>query len=246
MGLLLALAAPAWTVFSDPITIIFQEGVKGYQGTRDNSLYEDQRDNTNGGHPFLYAGNNKLGSPRRFLIAFDLSGVPRGARILAAELTFVVERSADNNAFAEPHTIHRSLADWGEGSVDTLQIDPESDGGGGSAAQAGDATWNSNFHLQSAWSNPGGDFVPTPSATTDFFGAGSSGTFSGVGLVADAQFWLERPGENFGWIVRGNEVDLKRAKRFHASEGELAFRPRLVLTFDPPSRIAASRWRLYR
>ena len=213
-------------------TVVLKEGSDGYSGTADNSIYEDRPSNTNGGHAFLYAGNTKLLSPRRALIKFDLAPLPPNAVVTTATLILTVQRSADNRTDPEPHSIHRLAVNWGEGTVDTLDIDPESDGGAGSPAQEGDATWSHNFFGLSNWATSGGDFATTATASAEVRGVGSEGRFGGAGVVEDLNIWLADPGCNFGWIILGNEIDAKRAKRFYSSEGEFDFRPRLEIFYE--------------
>lgn len=220
-------------------TIVFEEGVGGYQGTRDNSIYKERPDNTNGGHGFLYAGNNQFFNPRRALIRFDLSLIPRNARIGSVRLEITVNRRAKRPG--EPlvdqmHFLHALQIDWGEGSVDAVAIDPETDGGSGAPAEEGDATWLSNFHNLSAWNTPGGDFRRRPSAQTLIGDVGERGLFTGPTLTADVEAWVRSPASNYGWILRGNETEPQKAYRFYSSEGDAGLRPRLAVEFDLPNR----------
>ena len=88
--------------------------------------------------------------------------------------------------------------------------------GTGASAVEDDATWESNFHENSSWGNPGGDFVGATSAETTAGGVSETVTLEGDGLLVDVQAWLDGDAENFGWILIGNGT----AKRFHASKGD--------------------------
>lgn len=215
------------------IEIVFEEGVDGYSGTDDNSLYEDRPDNTNGAHRFLYAGNTKVLSPRRALVRFDVAAIPAGSTITAVQFELVVQRRA-GQAFNETHTLHRLLKPWGEGNVDAQTINPETDGGLGAPAEEGDATWTSNFHNQSLWDTPGGDFISTPSGSAIGRTIGTRMTFNDPLMAADVQHWVDHPEENFGWIVIGNEIDPQVAYRFYSSEGDPTVRPRLTVNYEEP------------
>lgn len=215
----------------DQLTL--EQGVEGYSGTDDNSIYEDRPDHTNGAHAYLYAGNTKVFSPRRALIRFDLSMIPAGSVINGAELQLVVQRRA-SQAFNEVHTIHRLTADWGEGNVNSSVVFPESDGGAGAPAELGDATWRSNHHGVSLWDSPGGDFVASASGSAIGGNVGTRMIFSDPAMAADAQHWVDHPAENFGWILRGNEVEPQVAYRLHSSEGTAGSRPRLIVDYSPP------------
>jgi hypothetical protein len=134
------------------------------------------------------------------------------------------------------------LADWGEGLAGAGGT-PGSGGGGGqgSAAQQDDATWLYRFWDASLgpagqaqnpliWSTPGGDYVPTPSATA-VVGIGQNAVcryawFDDVpadpqfSLKSDVERWLATPAENFGWIVIGDEVQTHTARRFQSREND--------------------------
>ena len=84
---------------------------------------------------------------------------------------------------------------------------PASPGGAGAQAEAGDATWLHTFYNTSFWTTPGGDFSPTLSATTTVSTVNTTYTWSGSGLLADVQAWVSNPASNFGWVIRGNEID---------------------------------------
>jgi hypothetical protein len=150
--------------------------------------------------------------------------VPAGARITAASLTLhLVQTSAGSQA----HTLHRLLADWGEGTS-------SSGGGSGAPATAGDATWLHTFYPDQFWLEPGGDFTAQVSSTQIVAGAGAAYTWpSTPQTVADVQAWLEAPDANFGWLLLGNEADIQTAKKFASRESpQAALRPALTLEFD--------------
>lgn len=249
--MLLALALPV-----QPAELILQDGLDGYDGAGDNSIYQDQVENTNGGHGFLYSGLTKVSSPRRFLIRFDLTALPSGAVVLGVELRLTVNRAGLNQTNLEPHGLHRLTRPWGEGTVDSLDFDAE--GGSGWSAEPGDATWLSASHGSVLWTLPGGDYVAEPSAVAGVGGVTGAGEnrveaqafFAGEGLVADVQRWVDDPDSNFGWIGIGNEVTPQTARRIYSSDWEEADpeeqarrRPLLRITFQPMN--SATLWGLY-
>jgi hypothetical protein len=57
-------------------------------------------------------------------------------------------------------------------------------------------------------------------------------SWSGPGLVADVQSWLDNPQDNFGWVLIGNESVAQTAKRFDTHENtETSFRPELSVRY---------------
>lgn len=211
--------------------IVLREGLDGYAGTRDTSIYEGTafENNSAGALVFLIVGRTNQNLNRRGLIEFDLASIPSGAVVTGATLRLVVDRSgmSENQDF----TLHRVTRDWGEGTVN-----PSSDPGQGAPALPGDATWLSAAHQQQSWTTPGGDYVATASATATGAGPGSETTFSGAELLADIEFWRANPDENHGWILRGDEAQRRSAKRFYTSEAttDVTDRPTLTLEISEP------------
>jgi hypothetical protein len=157
-------------------------------------------------------------SIRRGLAQFDIAGsVPAGATITGAILTMRDVMGLNGDPSVE---LHRVFADWGEGT--SFQA-----GGMGAAATQDDATWLYRFYdaanpaSSPAWNNAGGDFSATVSASaiiSDDLGGGQSFSWTGAGLVADIQFFLDNPSSNFGWLLLGDESRGQSAKRLNSSE----------------------------
>jgi spore coat protein A len=210
---------------------------------KDNTLYEpisqvNFEDRSNALGPNLFAGKvkdaeNQSGqvAVRRAVLAFDIAGnVPAGATIDAVQLTLVVNRTPQNTSFAM--TLHRLLADWGEGTSDT----GNSQQGRGEPPTTGDATWNHTFYPSQFWAIPGGDYNPANSASTSVGGTGTYNWGSTSGMVADVQFWLDNPSQNFGWILVGDESQIETAKRFASRENtdnSGLDKPRLIVNYTP-------------
>jgi hypothetical protein len=206
---------------------------------KDNTLYQNSTGQlSNGAGMHFFAGRTTTQLPaaertRRGLIAFDVSSIPAGATITSVSLTLHVSRT---NAGPMNMQLRRVLADWGEGTSAAGRGE-----GGGAPATTNDATWVHRFFNSTSWSTPGGDFSTTVSATTSVGGIGNY-TWSGAGLVADVQAWVNGTSSNFGWILLGNEVSIGTAKRFDSSENStVAFRPSLVVQFVPTA-IEAHTW----
>lgn len=207
---------------------------------QDTTLYSDNDHYSSGAGSFVFIGSIASGAPRRTLLRFDLSSIPPGASISSVSLRLTVSRAAPGTGLNDPGSLHRLLAAWGEGGSNG---DP---GGAGAQATAGDATWAYRVYGNPAggvprvpWSVPGGDFVNAASAAIVINGIGSFNFGSTPGLVADVQAWVNDPSRNFGWLVRGDEVDSQTAKRLF---GRGAFsstdRPALTVEYSLPTPVA--------
>lgn len=199
--------------------------------TKDNSLYESTTgDLSNGAGEHLFSGATVSFGVRRAVLAFDVAGsVPPGVTISDASLTLQMNKTISG---AETMTIHRLLADWGEGASDASGQE-----GGGAPAAAGDATWIHTFSPSDLWLSPGGDFDPVASASTAVALNGPY-TWTSPAMVADAQDWLDNPAGDFGWLLLGNESEIATAKRFDSREG--AEPPVLTITYDDPDVVPAT------
>ena len=217
--LLLLFALPA---FADTATI---------PATRDITLYESATGGvSNGAGPTMFAGRTAASSNsrRRALVRFDVAGaVPTGATITAATLTLNLSQAGSPGA--QPVELHRVLADWGEGASNGGAA-----GGTGAASTPDDATWIHRFFPGILWATAGGDFAAAASGTQSVALEGPY-SWSGAGLVADVQAWLDAPATNFGWLLLGNEAASQSVKRFDTREAVVdSVRPQLVVEFTPP------------
>ena len=200
---------------------------------KDNTLYESTAgDLSNGFGAYLFAGrtNQAEGSIRRALLKFNIGdSIPEGATITSVSLTMHMSKS---NTGPSTLTIHRMSADWGEGASAT-----SNEGGGGAAAMAGDATWTVPFFDSTlTWTNPGGDFEASSSASLSVNSNGNY-TWTDSLMAVDVQMWLDSAESNFGWIVIGDE-SAQSAKRFDSKENETeANRPMLEITYTEATAI---------
>jgi len=193
---------------------------------KDNTLYESRTGGlSNGSGQRLFAGRTGSGGLRRGLVEFDISGnVPAGSIISGATLTLNLIMTTSG-----PQTVslHRVLADWGEGPSDA----PGGEGIGTSSTP-GDATWIHTFFDTDFWSNAGGDFVAVPGSSGSVAGEGLYSWGPEVGMTADVQGWLDDSGGNHGWILIGNEAFLPTAKAFASKEHPVpTLHPTLTVEF---------------
>jgi hypothetical protein len=203
--------------------------------SKDNTLYESSTGAlSNGLGQYFFVGRTNQGpglSIRRGLLAFDIAGnIPAGATILTTTLTLNMSKTS---AAAHAVSLHRALANWGEGT----SVAGGEEGGGG-AATTGDATWLHTFFSSSFWSAAGGDFSPAPSASQSVGGLGSYTWGSTSGMVGDVQQWLDNAATNFGWVIVGNEATAPTAKRFDSKDNSNPqVHPVLNITYDPPVNV---------
>jgi hypothetical protein len=197
---------------------------------KDNTLIQAPIGNSNGSGDGFYSGRvGILGDStlRRALVAFDLSSIPVGSTINTATLR--LEMAQSQNALSRNFGLHRVAGDWGEGG--------SLGAGTGSPANPGEATWLYRFFDTQAWTAPGGDFAAAPSASQ---AVGDIGPYewTGAGLVADVQFWVDNPASNFGWLLLGDETVSFTVKKFYAREGFTP--PVLTVDFTPTDIDVAS------
>ncbi len=191
--------------------------------TADTTLIAVSPDNNLGGKSFFNAGTTQNFTKNRGLILFDpLSIVPAGATIQSVSVKFEVLGQPVDGYAPGMFGLHRMNVSWGEGDKN-----PSTQVGLGLPATMGEATWNSRFHGMSLpWSQPGGeagvDFVAQASVSQIVYDVGNSPYIfdSTSALVSDVQYWLDNPGQNYGWMLKlaDESVDFT-SRRFGASEG---------------------------
>jgi len=214
------------------------------QPVKDNTMYENVPQNSNGAGQYLFMGqtgedNGIPASLRRALLEFDLSVIPAHAVIESVQVAFTINMVPMFVATSDFATLHRLLRDWGEGTSNAPGLE-----GRGIAAQIGeDATWShAFFNLDpcfnaGCWAVAGGDFAETASASTPF-GVGNPETMtfaSTPGLVADVQAWVRKPADNYGWVLRGDENTIQNARRMASREHLTDPVPVLTVEFSIPS-----------
>ena len=179
---------------------------------QDNTLYETTDGSlSNGSGSYLFAGKTGVETLRRALLQFDVSELPENAVVQGVRLEMNVSKSA---GMTTEVTLHRTLQSWGEGASDAAG--PE---GMGIAAMEEDATWLHRYFSDELWTIAGGDFESTASASTTVSDLGQV-TWESEKMTSDVQTWLTDATQNFGWMLRGEEVMPTSAHRFDARESE--------------------------
>lgn len=211
--------------------------------TADATLIENVADNSMGGAEYVLAGTTQNGPRNRAVLKFDISGeLPAGAKITGAALTITAIRQSREAPAGASFGVHRMLRSWGEGSNV-----PETQPGQGVPASAGDATWNNRFHPDMPWSSPGGsdgvDFVGQASSSVIIDTLGAFPLDNTFELIADVQYWLDHPAENFGWMLKCEDEQTRfTARQFAAREySNPQSAPQLIIDYTPPPLLAITR-----
>lgn len=196
---------------------------------RDNTMYVNVFDLSNGSGDHFFSGNNGSGDPRRALIRFDVAdAVPAGATIESVQLTLFMSRTFGGEFVS---SIYRLTNDWGESTSDA----PGNEGQG-DLAEEGDATWDHTFFSATTpefWDTDGGDFAATASAVIQINDIAYYTWGSTNEMVADVQAWLDAPEDNFGWIIIGDEGGFGTTKRFDSRENpDPMVRPQLLIEYS--------------
>ncbi|MHC4975660.1 MAG: multicopper oxidase domain-containing protein [Planctomycetota bacterium] len=196
---------------------------------KDVTLYENASgDTANGSGSRIFVGNTNDSLIRRGLIHFNVNSfIPANSTINSVTLTLYVSRT---EAGPETVTLHRVTSDWGEGASNASGQE-----GAGDSAELNDATWIYTFYDTALWSSPGGDFIGTASASQSVAGPGVYVSWTGAGLVADVQDWVDGNAFDYGWMLIGNESVSKTAKRFETHEANNSSQhPVLTIDYTPP------------
>jgi hypothetical protein len=207
---------------------------------KDNTLFEDENGFfSNGRGEAIFAGFDagKEAEPfeRRAVLAFDLDSIPAGSKIEFAQLALTVTKTRD--ATTRDFSLHRLQKDWGEGPSNANNTNiPGGGDGGGTFAEAGDATWLHTFFDTQSWDTAGGDFDPVASAT-ESIGVEETYMWDPTDkLVEDVQGWLDAPASNFGWVVKLDGSSSFSSRRFASRENpDSSIRPRLIVLFSTPA-----------
>ena len=208
----------------------------------DTTLIGAAPDNNNGGQSFVNAGVTQNDTTNRALFRFDIGAqVPAGSKILRADLTLeVVHQPPQDGYKASAFDLHRLLQSWGEGNKTNSSSLSSPNPGLGEPATPGEATWNARFAFTTnLWNIPGGvsanDYVSAASSSQQVYGIlNSPYTFESTPrLVADVQLWLERPENNFGWLLKSDDEAVNWTACRFGSREDAQNAPRLTIEYDP-------------
>lgn len=167
--------------------------------TKDNSLFSEGNNLSDGAGLFIYVGRTNNSSEvqvRRGLMRFDVSIIPINAHIQSVKLTLITLKSVGNSTVPHNFTLHKLVSNWGEGT--------SNGNGAGSPASINDATRQNTFYPSSNWNTNGGDFINAASATAISV-INKFTEWSSPEMVNDVNAWVTNPISNFGWLIKGQE-----------------------------------------
>lgn len=154
----------------------------------------------------------------RSLVSFDLSDVPTGARVDAAELSLYQAFGGGTVGTVDVHRVTRA---WREGS-----------GGVGPAQCTGDgATWYVSDGTTS-WSAQGGDYASSPAASR----TPGSGGWDRFDVTTMAQTWADGAAPNFGMLLKARTETLNGTTSrvgYHSDDLTISpsLRPQLAVAY---------------
>lgn len=202
---------------------------------KDNTVYQNNDWTSNGIGQTMYAGDTSTYGNRRSLIAFDItSAIPAGSTINSVSLRLHMSRT---RVGSRQFDLHRLLADWGE-----FASDAGNPGGNGGQAEPGDATWVYRNYPTVQWITPGGDYSPIISGSTTVGNTLTNYVWTANAAgIADVQYWLNNPSQNFGWLLKGPENVGRSAKEFGTRENSnLDYQPLLTIDYTVPEPASAA------
>jgi hypothetical protein len=214
-----------------PATVVAQTTVT-LSPAADGTLYEHPTGGlSNSSGDGLFIGRTAAGGVRRAVLRFDVgAALPAGAKVLAATLSLNVVRTLATSP--QQATLHRVTQSWSEGPSAVL-----GSGGGGTTALPGDVTWLHRVYPNTMWTTPGGDFVAAPFGSLSLPTFGSGSTAVDAGFTATVQGWLDAPAQNFGLLLKTDELQAGIAYRIDSRES-LGTRPQLAVTYVAPAQNA--------
>lgn len=191
---------------------------------KDNSLFSEANNLSNGAGDGIFAGKTGGGNIRRALLQFPINQIPQNVSIDSVQLTLTCDNARSNAAFK----MYRLLSDWGEGSSVG-----NSNGGKGGTATTNDATWTNTFFNTQNWNTPGGDFNADSLVCSFISIQYGKNTFTSKGLLENVRNWYKNSYNNFGWIILGNENNTYTAHKFASRENSIANQPQLKVFYSP-------------
>jgi ribosomal protein L35AE/L33A len=187
----------------EPVTVSFQDGLNGYNGTRDTKLMSLTPTTNFGTAPELELD----GSPdRSSLLYWDLAGIPSGSIVQSVDVTVNITNSSSNT-----YEFYESLRSWVES----------------------EANWNqyaSGQNWQVAGADGSADRGTTVLGVLTGSSGIATVTLNAAG-IAVVQSWGDNPTSNLGFIIQ-DYINASNGLDFSSREtATISNRPRLTITY---------------
>ena len=185
--------------FGVPLTLVLQPGSEG----KDAFIEGDPgHQNHNKENDKDLKTNHKSGKEYHALLQFDLSSIPTGSTIRAAQLELYLNNSSSSS---DVIGVHRITQDWTESGATWIE------------RRSGDN-----------WDTPGGDYDATQAAA---FGAVGTGWRS-VDITSLAQGWFDGSYPNYGLILAPEPAPSNDVNEFTSSDdGDASLHPKLTIIY---------------
>ena len=140
-------------------------------------------------------------------------------------VTLVLDCVRSGAGTGTTYDVHRLTKGFGSGGSGAGVTRP---GAGGEAAENGDPTWSHNRFPSAFWTNIGGDFINTPSAS---FPSGCvTVRVSSMGLVQDVQAWVDGT-EQDGFLIKTSNEGISQTGTVFRSSESTGQKPELIVDF---------------
>lgn len=193
-------------------SVSFQDGINGYNGTRDTWLNLDILNQNNGNEIQLQADGK--GPNKSALVYWDLSSIPFGSTVYAVDVTVNIT-DPSGSATYEIYDLKRV---WIEDEA-TWQV------------YASGQTW------EAAGADGAGDRGSTPFGAIVSASYGADTTSLNAAGVAMVQSWVDDPSSNHGFIVQ-DYINHTNGLKFSSREATTVIeRPKLTVVYSPPPRV---------
>ncbi|WP_047155348.1 DNRLRE domain-containing protein [Aneurinibacillus tyrosinisolvens] len=218
--------ARVYPVVIDPTVREFQPGVTPGLTKYDANIRSSVPTQTGGADKDLGVGTytSSAGSNTiRGLVKFDLSSIPRGSRILDANMNLWL--SSIWNTTGINVSAYEITKDWKDTTVN----------------------WNT-FNGTTAWATPGGDVKTTPAATVSGISVLTDlGVHYAFDLTKAATGWNDSPSSNYGVLLKSDSESTATLKKFVSSDDTTNsnYAPMLAVTYYPGSRLGLESYWTY-
>ena len=203
-----------------PVTFVLQDGLYGYEGTRDTTLNSWEPASPHGSDKYLrlfYARNAQIASQMQPVLRFDLNLLPRSASVDKALLRVYVPSTPQHDIRAQ---VAGLLTEWTEAGATWEVASPgkpwTSPGAGAPGAD------------RSAW-------LGEPQLIAE------GARWYEFDVTSLVRGWAAVPTSNYGMLIGGLAGDSGASveARFTSREGPADQRPQLVISYTMPPSAAA-------